>query len=459
VLPSVMPPGLKVLHTRDFRAGTCSATTASVRQHRQTFQQSTKTVMKHTTARASIMWSIILSAFVAADPSAAFGQAQLKFEARTVENNAVLWWARAVGDVNGNGLLDILLQDNNGHGGVLCWYETAPGAKQWTRRIIADKAPNGSPFAAGDLAAGDINKNGHLDVLGLAHPGEWKQGGATTEIYWYANPSPSGNPATDPWKPHHIGQAPAFVKDLKLTDLNRDGKLDLVAITFEGNKFLVFRQNSPTSWTKVQDFVVPNLHEGMDVGDITGNGLPDVAVNGYWIENPGGDLAGKWIVRSIDEKWHNQTGDWSRNATKVFCRDITGDGRVEVFISHSERAGFPVSWYSASDPRNGPWKEHIVTRKLIAVHTLQVFDFDRDGHFDILAGVNKNRAKALGATEFPAIIFRNRGDNVEWDEILLTNDGIYNGQAGDLQGNNRLDIFRLPTHDATLFEVLVNVSP
>jgi hypothetical protein len=380
------------------------------------------------------------------------------FIPRTIETNAALWWARAYGDVNRNGLTDILLQDNNGHGGVLRWYETRNQGTAWTMHVIAEKAPNGSPFAAGDLAAADINNDGALDVLGLAHPGEWKQGGAPTEIYWYQNPSPEGDPARDAWTAHHVGRAPAFVKDLRLADFNSDGRLDLVTISFEGNRFLVFRQNSPTQWTKVQDFALPNLHEGLDVGDITGNGRPDVAANGYWIENPGGDLTGEWIVRSIDEKWHNQTGDWSRNATKVFCRDITGDGRAEVFLSHSERAGYPASWYRADDPRTGPWVEHVLTDKLLAVHTLQVWDFNGDGHYDVLAGVNAGRARALGAREFPVVLFLNSGDNRRWQEHVLSTEGIYNGQVADLAGNGAPDIFRMASHDANRFEVLVNQS-
>lgn len=406
---------------------------------------------------SSLLAALLLGTASAAPPTP--GDATLAFQPQTIESNAVLWWARALADVNGNGTLDLLVQDNNGHGGVLCWYQAHDGGARWTRHLIAEKAPSGGPFAAGDLGAADIDNDGHIDVLGLVHPGEWKRAAAPTEIYWYANPGAKGDPAREPWTPHFIGQAPAFVKDLRLADFNGDGKMDLVVITFIGNRFLVFRQDLPTAWTKVQDFEIPNLHEGLDVGDITGNGLPDVATNGYWVENPGGDLTGPWTVRSIDAKWHNQTGDWSRNATKVFCRDITGDGRAEVFISHSERAGYPVAWYRAEDPRQGSWKEHVITDHLLAAHTLQVFDFDGDGHYDVLTGVNKSRARALGATEFPVVIFRNRGDNRSWDPIVLNNDGIYNGQVGDLQGNQRVDIFRLPTHDATLFEVLVNVTP
>lgn len=403
-----------------------------------------------------LLAACLLGGAAASAPIAASEEAPLRFEARTISEEANMWWARALGDLNGNGRLDIALIDNNAHGGWLGWFETHEDGANWTLHTIAEEAPNGVAFACGDLAAGDINNNGAIDVLGFAHPGEWREAGADTEIYWYENPLPDGDPTQDSWTPHYIGSAPAFIKDVRLADFSGNGHLDLVAITFVGNRFLVYRQDSPSEWTKVQDFAIPNLHEGLDVGDITGNGLPDVATNGYWVENPGGDLTGEWTVRSIDEKWHNQDGDWSRNATKVFCRDITGDGRAEVFISHSERDGYPVSWYRAEDPREGPWEERVIIDNLVAAHTLQVFDFNGDGQYDVLTGVNMNRARALGAQEFPVYIFLNTGDNLEWETFLVTNEGIYNGLVGDLTGNGKPDILRLPTHDATLFEALVN---
>jgi hypothetical protein len=284
-------------------------------------------------------------------------------------------------------------------------------------------------------------------VLGIEHPGEWDDGGAASEIYWFSNPD---------WKPTRIGRVPAFIKDLNLTDLNGDDRLDLVTITYEGNALTVFRQDAPDKWMKAREQQVENLHEGMDVGDIDGDGDADVATNGYWLENPAGDLSGEWTVRSIDAKWHSQSGDWSRNGTKVFCRDITGDGRVEVFISHSERAGYPVSWYKSSDPKRGKWVEHKIVDDLVAAHTLQVFDFDMDGDFDVLTGVNKNRAKGLQAESWPAAIYLNQGDGTEWKTLRLTDDGIYNGQAHDMDGDGDYDIIRLATHDGRQLELLVN---
>jgi len=378
---------------------------------------------------------------------AVVGKSGLRFRSVLVEDNANLWWARALGDINGDGLLDLVLQNDNGHGGWLGWYEAQDGGKSWKRRIIAEEAPGGGTFACGDMDIGDIDNDGDLDILGLKHPGEWDKGGEPTDIFWYENPG---------WTHHHIGRAPGFIKDLNLVDFNQDRKRDLVVITYVGNKMAVFRQDKPRSWVKAKEFKIKNLHEGMDVGDIDGDGDPDVAANGYWVENPGGDLTGNWIVRHIDTKWHNQSGDWSKNATKVFCRDVTGDGRVEVFISHSERKGYPVAWYESSDPRSSSWVEHRIAKEMSAAHTLQVFDMDGDGDYDVLAGVNKSRAKGLGLNTWPVFIYVNQSDNQLWQRYRITDEGIYNGQIGDLEGDGDNDVFRLPTHDAKTFEVLIN---
>jgi len=374
--------------------------------------------------------------------------AELAFDTVQVSDQANLWWARDAADLNGDDLLDLVLQDNNGHGGWLGWLEARDGGRSWHPHVIAETAPDGQTFAVGDLQAGDVDNDEDPDIFAFAHPGEWDESSAPTTVYWYEN--------ADAWTPHEIGQVPAFVKDVNAADFNEDGRLDLVTITYEKNNLTIFRQDSPTSWTKVQDVTVENLHEGMDVGDLDGDGDLDIAANGYWIENPGGDLSGAWTVRTIAEKWHNQTGDWSKNATKVTVHDLNGDGRGEVFISHSERAGYPLAWYGSEDPTDGAWTEHVIVEDWPAAQSMQIADMDLDGDHDVVAGVNRGRAEDLDQTSFPVTVFLNEGDGQSWSRHEITDEGIYNAQLADVDGDGDQDLFRLASHDAETLDLLFN---
>jgi hypothetical protein len=242
---------------------------------------------------------------------------------------------------------------------------------------------------------------------------------------------------------------------VSIVDLNKDGKPDLAGLSFDGSYLVIFEQVGPDEWKVIKENPGVNLHEGMDTGDIDGDGYVDIAATGYWLRNPGGDISGDWFFLEIDSLWHNQSGDWSRNATKHFCADIDNDGKSEVFISHSERAGYPVAYYRLLDVELNSWEKHIVIDTLPAAHTLQVFDMDNDGDPDVVTGVNKNRAINIGVEEWPVIIAFNEG-NGAWRQQTVDLKGIYNGHVGDFEGDGDMDIFRLISHDDNTYELLLN---
>lgn len=370
--------------------------------------------------------------------------AELTFESRQLVDDARWWWAVTIGDITGDGLADVVFIDNNSSGGDLGFRTGQKGGGIWQTTIIADEAPGGGDFASGDLEIGDMDGDGDLDVLAVKHTGEWDDAGAEAELFWYKNPE---------WQPHKIGTVPDAVKDISLADFNNDKRLDLAVITFDEHSLSIFQQNIDNTFSRVKFMKVPNLHEGMDVGDYDADGYTDIFANGYCFVNPGGTLENEWRIEIIDRKWHNQSGDWSQNATKHFCVDLNDDGKTEVFISHSERNGYPVSWYERTEDA---WVEHVVTDSLSSCHTLQVFDFDLDGDYDVLAGSNAHRAVNIGKTNFPVTLFINDGSNKNWTPSKIEDGGIYNGRVADFEGDGDYDIFRLPGHEATEYFLLEN---
>jgi hypothetical protein len=363
---------------------------------------------------------------------------------KLVPEGAVRWWARSHADVNQDGLLDFIVINDNAHGGWLGWYETVPEYIPSQLHIIAEEGPDGGKFACGDLASGDIDNDGDIDVLGPVNPGEWKDSKQPTQMNWYENPS---------WEPHFLGTFPNFVKDVDLVDLNQDGKLDLTGTCHVSNQLVVFRQDSPDSWQKTAEIYVETLHEGQHVGDLDGDGDIDVVSTAFWFENPGGDMTEEWIVRNIDPFWNTDSGStWEYNATKIICQDIDDDERDEVFISCSEKFRERIAWYDNDNPQEEDWEMHLIGKNSFA-HTLQVDDLDKDGDYDVLSGNNGDQADPENS---PVIIFLNQGDNLNWEKQLLTKTGAYNSYLGDVEGDGDLDLFRYNGHECEFYELWLN---
>lgn len=365
----------------------------------------------------------------------------LAFEQTTIADSLTFLWAHDPVDLTGDGIADLLFIDNNGYGGKLGYYEGQKEEGLWNKVLI--DIPE--ELAMGDIEAADMDNDGDIDIVAAHHSGEWEAANEPSILYWYENPN---------WEAHRIGEAPNFIKDVSIADFNNDGKMDIATLCFEVSTLRVFQQNNVDNWTLVQDYKnYGNLHEGMDVGDINGDGFTDIVAGGHVFHSPGEDLNSDWATENIDEKWNTQTGDWSRNGTKVFLKDLDGDNKSEVFIGHSERAGYPLSLYKKVEDK---WHKQVLADSIPACHTLQVFDFDLDGDFDVLAGVNKSRAQGLEYETFPITIFLGNQGHSQWEPMVISEEGIYNGQVIDYDKDGDMDIFKYQTHDAVTYQLLKN---
>lgn len=371
---------------------------------------------------------------------------ELAFAQRKIVDSAKFWWAHTQGDLDGDGLADLVFINNNASGGYLAYYKGQKEPGLWKLHIISESPTTGGLFASGDLECADIDGDGDLDVFAVKHPGEWTDASASAELFWYENTGGD-------WISHTIGMAPDAVKDVSFADFDKDGNLDMSILTFDEHTLSIFKQLDADNWERVQYIQNDVLHEGMGVGDFNGDQYVDIVATGMIYYNPGAAIEEEWKEVNLDEQWNNQEGDWSRNGTKTCVKDIDGDGNVEIVMAHSERGGYPLAIYKRSGDQ---FTAHIVKDSIVACHTLQVFDFDLDGNQDILAGVNAGRAINLDKTEFDITIFLNNGTFGNYDEFLISKDGVYNGQAIDYDNDGDIDIFRYPNHESTDFYILEN---
>ncbi len=247
-------------------------------------------------------------------------------------------WMKSISDLNGDGLPDLIVA---GASGPIVWYQ----APAWTRYVISNSANSESGSAVSDID-GDGDGDGDVDVV--------------VGTTWYENPGSSS--VTNTWTAHAFPDGSAGTHDIVITDVNGDGKQDIVMRGENQSTVWVFLQVSPTSWTEFT--MDPRIgRNGLDVVDINGDGLPDIVVGRVWMQNPGGNVATATWPKHSFTSWNDYA------AVKVV--DMDGDGRPDIVLSVSEGVG-KLSWFKApADPTTGPWAENIIDTGLDHVHMLR----------------------------------------------------------------------------------------
>lgn len=352
-----------------------------------------------------------------------------------------LYGKNVVVDVDMDGINDIVTV-HTGEAGGLVWYKFHSNGTS-EKHVALENV-----YFRGDrIDAGDIDNDGDVDIAA-----GFRKDGILYAV-WLRNPLPAGNPAeTGSWEMIQVGrQGPAenvdlsYVKDMALADFDGDGRVDIVTRTHHWSR--IFFQNSPTDWVKGFE-IEHESHEGMDVGDLDADGDPDIVLNGFWYETPAAPRNGEFTRHEIDDQWYTQTeGTWRDNNAVVKVADLTGDGLDDVFISHSEKPGFPIMLYTAesgADAKSGSWISREIAPVFDFCQTLDAGDIDNDGDLDVLAAKferDHGSEEFRNYPPFPVTVYYNvDGKGMDWERTEISEKGMYDGMLGDVGSDGNVDI-------------------
>jgi hypothetical protein len=221
----------------------------------------------------------------------------------------------------------------------LAWYEVRAGA--WVKHAVSDRS-----YGHG-IGAGDVNKDGRTDILtprGWAEaPPDPRSAPWTFHNDWESVNTP---PPPAPGTPPAIAAsptAPVRVTDLgfmHVTDLNGDGRNDVIAAAGHDYGVFWFEQGQTGQWTRRTIDLAWSQGHASTLADLNGDGQLDfvtgkrfMAHNGsdpgereplgvYWFEHLPGKSGGavEWVRHIID------FGGRMGGGMQIPVVDIDGDG-------------------------------------------------------------------------------------------------------------------------------------
>ncbi|MDA0588978.1 MAG: VCBS repeat-containing protein [Planctomycetota bacterium] len=260
--------------------------------------------------------------------------------------------------------------------------------------------------------------------------------------------------ADEPWARHTIDNSSRGADGVRLADVNQDGWLDIATGWEEGGVIRAYLnpgpKNATDAWPAVTVGKVKSPEDAV-FADLDGDGAVDVVSS---CEGRTKTMFFHWAPK--DPKQYLDASAWKTDAVPVtmdaqlwmFALPLDVDGRNGVdLIVGSKGAGACIGWLeSPENPRDvTAWKFHRL-RDAGWIMSLEKFDMDGDGDFDVVATDRKGDRRGLLWLENPGAE-ASRAD-AKWTDHSL---------GGSGREVMFLDI--ATANDGVLDEILVAVKP
>ncbi len=278
----------------------------------------------------------------------------------------------------------------------------------------------------------DVDGDGLIDVISA----DW----FGMHLVWFRNTGKAGGE----WPATVIHRAGNF-ETAHLVDIDGDGKAQevLSATTktfwYEVEKGADGRRGFMTYVVSQKD-----MEFGAGVGDINGDGRPDIIRPNAWFEAPVDIRTGKWTEHPLALGAKDGKAD---HTAQIFTLDVNGDGLNDIVASSAHKYG--IFWYE--QVKNGSeisFKQHVIDDTWSQAHSPVLADIDGCGVPELVVGKRFRAHNGNDPDEdAPLGVYYyklKKGPAPVWTKHVVSyNEGVGAGLSitvSDLDGDGDLDL-------------------